>query len=99
MGACRVMRVVAYGHRAEIGPFYVTPAWQERGARDALMGAMVDHAREGGAWQLELHVADDNPRAQRFYARDSFRKVGRLRNAALVNRVMTSDIFMVADLR
>lgn len=99
MAACRVMQMAACAHRVEIGPFYVTPSHQGGGVADVLMTALADHARKAGAWQLELFVADDNPRAQRFYARHGFWEVGRLPNAALVGGVMTSDIFMVADLR
>ena len=99
MGACRVMRMRATGHRAEIGPFYVTPALQGGGAGDVLMNAMKSHAQTRGAWQLELFVANDNPRARRFYERHGFSARGMLPNAALVNGKMTDDVFLVADLR
>lgn len=99
MGGCRVMQQRACAYRAEIGPFYATPAWQGHGAGDALMEAMRRHASDAGVWQLELFVADDNPRARRFYERHGFQAVGALPNAALVNGKMTSDTFMVADLR
>ncbi|MEO0487560.1 MAG: GNAT family N-acetyltransferase [Pseudomonadota bacterium] len=98
-GGCRSMPMVACAHRAEIGPFYVTPARQGSGAGDVLMAAMRAQAQQDGVWQLELFVADDNPRAQAFYTRHGFVERGRLPNAALVGGVMTSDIFMVADLR
>ena len=89
----------AAAHRAEIGAFYVRPSYHGSGAADALMRALIDHARAKGIWQLELYVADTNPRGQRFYARHGFTPEGRLPNAALIDGVMTTDIFMVADLR
>ncbi|MEM8592963.1 MAG: GNAT family N-acetyltransferase [Pseudomonadota bacterium] len=89
----------AAAHRAEIGAFYVIPEHQGSGAAAALLQAMVDRAAELGIWQLELFVAEDNPRAERFYRRRGFTEAGRLPNAALVNGKMTSDIFMVRDLR
>ncbi|MEM9438027.1 MAG: GNAT family N-acetyltransferase [Pseudomonadota bacterium] len=89
----------AAAHRAEIGAFYVMPENQGTGAADALLSGMMAQARTVGIWQLELFVADSNRRAQRFYARHGFVEQGRLPNAALVGGVMTSDIFMTADLR
>ncbi|MEM1373604.1 MAG: GNAT family N-acetyltransferase [Pseudomonadota bacterium] len=99
MGALLPMTFAAAAHRAEIGAVYVRKAQQGTGAADALMHGLVQAAVSYGVWQLELFVADDNLRAQRFYARHGFREAGRLPNAALVGGVMTSDIFMVADLR
>ncbi|MEL6689461.1 MAG: GNAT family N-acetyltransferase [Pseudomonadota bacterium] len=99
MGGCRVLQMRACTHRAEIGAFFVTRSRQGRGVSDVLMNAIRDHAASKGAWQLELFVAEDNPRAKRFYERHGFTVCGSLPNAALVNGIMTSDLFMVADLR
>ena len=89
----------AAAHRAEIGAFFVTPAAQGTGAGDALVLGLKNAALDQGVWQLELFVADTNLRAQRFYERHGFETVGRLPNAARVGDVMTSDLFMVCDLR
>ncbi|MEL7300406.1 MAG: GNAT family N-acetyltransferase [Pseudomonadota bacterium] len=99
IGALLPLPYAAAAHRAEIGAFYVCLAHQGRGAADALLQAMATSARARGIWQLELFVAEDNPRARAFYARHGFAELGRLPNAALIADVMTSDIFMVADLR
>lgn len=89
----------AAAHRASIGGFYVMPEHQGAGMADALMEAMVAHAETRGIWQLELFVADDNPRALRFYERHGFVQRGVLPNAALVDGVITSDLFLTRDLR
>lgn len=82
-------------HRAEIGAFFVTPSAQGTGAADLLMQALLDRAAAHGCWQIELYVAEDNPRAQRFYARHGFQEVGRLPNAARVGGQMQNDIFCI----
>ncbi len=51
-------------------------AWRNRGIGSALLRAIQRLAYDNGAG-LSLHVADDNPRAQRLYHRLGFRKVGR----------------------
>ncbi|MEM9854482.1 MAG: GNAT family N-acetyltransferase [Pseudomonadota bacterium] len=93
------LRYKAAAHRAEIGAFFVSPAAQGGGAARVLLTSMAHAAKQRGIWQLELYVADDNARARRFYEKQGFREMGRLPNAAIVGGVVTSDFFMVADLR
>ncbi|MEO1796198.1 MAG: GNAT family N-acetyltransferase [Pseudomonadota bacterium] len=99
MAALRSLSYEATAHWGEIGPFYVSPAAQGGAAARVLMEALVERATQKGIWQLELFVADDNARAKRFYEREGFQSCGALPNAALVNGVLTSDIFMTRDLR
>jgi len=99
MAAFLPLEFAAAAHRAEIGAFYVLPEHHGTGAADALMAEIAAKAKSAGIWQLELFVADDNPRALRFYARHGFCEQGRLPNAALMGGKMTSDIFMTVDLR
>jgi RimJ/RimL family protein N-acetyltransferase len=48
-----------------------------RGVADALVEALLDHAREMGLRRVTLDVADDNPRARGFYRRMGFVPTGR----------------------
>lgn len=99
MGALLPEPYAAAAHRASIGAFYARQSHHGTGAADTLLSAMKQASQAHGIWQLELFVADTNPRAFRFYARHGFVEMGRLPNAAEIEGVMTSDIFMVADLR
>lgn len=86
-------------HRAEIGGFYVCPASHGGGAADALMEAIVDHVRGRGIWQLELCVAEKNPRAIRFYERHGFVRQGRMPNIVIGAEGPETDLFYTRDLR
>ncbi len=99
MAALIPMHYASAAHRAEIGAFYVTPAQHGSGAARQIMDALEAEARAQGIWQLELFVAETNPRGLRFYERHGFVRQGLLPNAAFIEGVMTSDIFMTCDLR
>ncbi|MBF9043701.1 GNAT family N-acetyltransferase [Rhodobacterales bacterium HKCCE4037] len=85
-------------HRAQVGPFYVTPAHHGTGAADRLLSQVCDTARGSGASQLELHVAAPNTRARAFYARHGFRVTGTLPRAIIQNGTAIDDLLMVRDL-
>jgi ribosomal protein S18 acetylase RimI-like enzyme len=61
---------------AEIQRIYVDAPWQGRGVAQALMDAMLAHARERGADRVWLGVWEHNPRARRFYAKCGFALAG-----------------------
>lgn len=61
---------------AEVLRFYVDKPWQGRGVAPQLMGAVESQARARGARELWLGVWEHNPRAQAFYRKHGFRKVG-----------------------
>ena len=61
----------------ELKRFYVVPASRGRGVADALLGALVEHARRRGASVLRLETGDVQAAALRFYARHAFRRVPR----------------------
>ncbi|KIC50955.1 GNAT family N-acetyltransferase [Tateyamaria sp. ANG-S1] len=63
-------------HRAELGPFYVTPDRQGSGAARVMMQGVLAEARAGGVAQIELTVAPDNARAIAFYKKQGFQKYG-----------------------
>ena len=64
-------------HRpVELWRFYVDKAWQGRGLARALMTAVEDKARARGGRELWLGVWERNARAQAFYRKCGFEKVG-----------------------
>lgn len=85
VGLCGINRhtMPRANHRAELGPFYVIPAAQGKGAAKSLIDAAFAYAREQGIWQIELDVNEDNARAIRFYQHLGFHQVGRIPNALM----------------
>lgn len=78
IGFCgyRPHRIERTRHRAELGPFYITPDFQGTGAAQAMMRGVLDEATEAGVVQIELTVAPENVRAIAFYERQGFQKYG-----------------------
>jgi len=60
----------------ELWRFYVDKPWQGRGLARALMTAVEDSARARGGRELWLGVWERNERAQAFYRKCGFEKVG-----------------------
>ena len=60
----------------ELLRFYVDRPWQGQGVAGLLMQAAEDQARARGAHELWLGVWERNERAQAFYRKHGFRKVG-----------------------
>ena len=98
IGAIRQLALSRIRHRAEIGPFYVSPAAQGTGAAAILLGALADHARARGVTQLELFVAGDNPRAIAFYEGQGFRRFGTVPAAVRMPGGPVDDLFLVRRL-
>lgn len=93
-----VLRQLCYAralHRAEIGPFYITPSAQGTDAADLLMQTLVRHAISEGIWQLELYVAESGARARRFYQRHGFEVQGRVPNCIVTETGPADDLFCV----
>lgn len=61
---------------AEISKLYVHPQQHGAGAAAALMQSMVHSARERGAAAVWLGVNQHNARANRFYEKQGFKRVG-----------------------
>ncbi|MEP6064317.1 MAG: GNAT family N-acetyltransferase [Paracoccaceae bacterium] len=76
-------------HRAEIGPFFVDPPYQGKGAAAFLMDHVIAEARDLGLMQLELFVDTENGRAITFYERQGFQRQG----------VHPGDVLMDGELR
>ncbi len=64
---------------SELSKCYVVPGQHGKGVAARLMLASLDAARERGAAGIWLGVNQENQRAQRFYVKSGFRKVGRKR--------------------
>jgi diamine N-acetyltransferase len=69
-------RCVTARNPIEIGRLYPRNDFIGRGVADALMRACLDEARKGGHDVLWLGVWEFNPRAQKFYEKWGFRRVG-----------------------
>ena len=67
---------VAASGSLELWRFYVGQAWHGRGVAQTLMATTVAAARARGARTLWLGVWERNPRAQAFYRKVGFERVG-----------------------
>ncbi|MFC4126805.1 GNAT family N-acetyltransferase [Nocardia rhizosphaerae] len=67
---------VSHGAVVELSKMYVLPGHHGSGVSAALMTAVVATAREAGASAVWLGVNQSNERAQRFYAKHGFVRVG-----------------------
>ena len=61
---------------SELSKCYVLPGHHGRGVAGRLMQVSIDAAREHGAAGMWLGVNEENERAQRFYLKSGFSKVG-----------------------
>ncbi len=64
---------------AELSKCYVMPGHHGAGVASALMTRTLEAARERGAAAVWLGVNEENARAQGFYEKSGFAKVGRKR--------------------
>ena len=81
---------------AEIQRIYVDAPWHGRGVAQALMAAMLGHARVGGADRVWLGVWEHNPRARTFYGRCGFREAGE--HAFRLGDEIQRDLVLVREL-
>ena len=100
VGFCgyRPQRLTRTRHRGEIGPFFVTRAFQGTGAAQALMDGVVAEARAGGLERLELYVDSENARALAFYARQGFARVATFHDSVRIDGTPRHDHFMTLAL-
>ena len=71
-----VSAVVTRRPTAELSKVYVRADQHGAGLAQALVAASIDAAREGGAQSVWLGVNQQNVRANRFYERQGFARVG-----------------------
>ena len=77
IGGVEVQDWPGTGRVAELKRFYVDPALRGQGVADALIEALVEHARTRGATTVRLETGDKQHAAMRFYARHGFEVVPR----------------------
>jgi ribosomal-protein-alanine N-acetyltransferase len=66
--------------QGELGNVSVAPGWRRRGIGEALVRAVLTHARDRGVREIFLEVRVSNMGAQKLYERYGFQQVGRRRN-------------------
>jgi ribosomal protein S18 acetylase RimI-like enzyme len=71
-----VRAALRYRPTAELSKIYVLPEGHGSGVSQSLMTASVEGARAAGAAGVWLGVNQQNERAQRFYTKSGFTKVG-----------------------
>jgi ribosomal protein S18 acetylase RimI-like enzyme len=81
-------------HRATIVMVYVRKDRRGAGHAQALLDALVRHAREAGIRQLELAVSAENPAAIRFYRREGFVEAGRIAGGTIHGGREIDEILM-----
>lgn len=64
------------GTQADVLTIAVRPAYWGRGIGSALLGALLDTARDRGCTEVFLEVRADNPRAHGLYRRRGFEELG-----------------------
>jgi ribosomal protein S18 acetylase RimI-like enzyme len=77
---------------ASMTAVYVAPDWRGRGVGSAVSAGVVEWARERGAAEIRLHVADGNDDARRLYERLGFTLTGRREALARDRSVGMSEL-------
>ena len=80
-------------HRAEIGPFFVTPKYHGSGAATALIYEVIKEAVKLKIEQLELFVDTENFQAIRFYERYGFEIIATHPDGVRIDGVSRDDHF------
>ncbi|MGO4439069.1 GNAT family N-acetyltransferase [Rhizobium sp. RAF56] len=93
MGLMR-QRASKAAHRGTLIMVYLRASERAAGLADALLAAVVAHARAAGIRQLELDASADNPAAIRFYARHGFVEIGRIPAGLLYEGREIDEIMM-----
>lgn len=75
-GDPHVASVITRRPTSELSKCYVLPGHHGQGVAGSLMRASIDTALERGAAGMWLGVNQENHRAQRFYGKNGFEKVG-----------------------
>ena len=84
-------------HKASVFGFYVRPHVRGQGIGDALVEALIDHARDR-VRQIKLCVVERNTPAVRLYERHGFRQYGVELNSIRVGEVYLNEVLMVLNL-
>lgn len=71
--AIGIGRLIRWGRRFEIADLIVLPDWRDRGIGTSVVHRLLELAREKDAVEVEIGVADSNPRALELYKRLGFK--------------------------
>ncbi|KII18535.1 GNAT family N-acetyltransferase [Phaeobacter sp. S60] len=85
-------------HTADLGPFYISAAYQRRGVAKALLTRVLDQARARGLKQVELCVDQENHAARRLYEDAGFRPFGLRPRSVVVEGQPRNDVLMLCPL-
>ena len=85
-------------HRAEIGPFYVTPSHQGTEAAAILLNTIKTYAKSQGVARLELYVESQNARPRAFYEKHGFQLQATLKDMVRIGDDYQDDCFYTAYL-
>lgn len=89
---------VRQAHKGVLGAMYVAPSARGSGAADALISAVLDHARAEGVEQVLLTCNANNARAIRVYERHGFKLWGVESRALKAGDAYFDDAHMVRPL-
>ncbi|MFS4581363.1 N-acetyltransferase family protein [Phaeobacter sp. C3_T13_0] len=85
-------------HAADLGPFYISSAYQRQGLAKALLAHVLDHAREAGVRQIELCVDAENSAGQALYLQAGFRPFGLRPRSVIIGDKPRNDVLMLCPL-
>ncbi|MFV1497687.1 GNAT family N-acetyltransferase [Phaeobacter sp. JH20_02] len=85
-------------HTADLGPFYISRAYQGQGMARALLTQILGHTREIGLTQVELCVDQENKKAQRLYQQAGFRPFGLRPRSVMLGSEPRHDVLMLCPL-
>ena len=85
-------------HKGSVFGFYVRPEARGTGVADAVLSALIGHAREAGLRQLKLTVTANNAPAIRLYSRYGFVETGREPDSLYVDGDYFAEAMMVLRL-
>ena len=82
------------GHKGVLWGMYVRPEARRTELASALVGSLIEHAREH-VEQIQLTVVSSNSRARRFYQRMGFSEYGLEKKALKYNGLYFDEVLMV----
>jgi RimJ/RimL family protein N-acetyltransferase len=89
------MEAARQAHKGTLWGMYVAPSARGKGAADALIAAVLDHARAEGLRQVLLTCLASNPRAIAVYERHGFKRWGLEPGALHIGEAWLDDAHMV----
>jgi len=82
-------------HKSWLYGMYVRADMRGSGCAQALVGAVLDHAKQDGAAQVQLGVSAKNDRARKLYEKAGFVPYGREPRGLKIGDTFVDQVFMV----